>query len=102
MRSWSKFSGISPSENPDAVALHVAGRIYFRTGSGNEFAANPASLTEARTRDHYACPRRAGCDVGFAHFGGASADAVDNRQFAEGGKPMPVLAIGCRPTWRPS
>ncbi len=81
---------------PDAERL-VAGRerIYLDR-FWNEFAADPAKLTDA-TRDHYASlyALPGAMRAGFAHFLAFDQDAIDNAAFAGAGKlTMPVLAIG--------
>ncbi|MFD2236701.1 alpha/beta fold hydrolase [Aureimonas populi] len=81
---------------PDAERL-VAGRerIYLDR-FWNEFAADPAKLTDA-TRAHYAAlySQPGAMRAGFAQFAAFEQDAVDNKDFASAGKlTMPVLAIG--------
>jgi pimeloyl-ACP methyl ester carboxylesterase len=81
---------------PDAERL-VAGRerIYLDR-FWNEFAADPAKLSDA-TRAHYArlYAQPGAMRAGFAQFAAFEQDAIDNKAFASAGKlNMPVLAIG--------
>lgn len=80
---------------PDVERL-VAGRerIYLDR-FWNEFAADPAKLTEA-TRAHYAglYARPGAMRAGFAQFAAFEQDARDNQIFAARKLAMPVLAVG--------
>lgn len=89
---------------PDAERL-VAGRerIYLDR-FWNEFAADPAKLTDA-TRTHYArlYARPGAMRAGFAQFAAFEQDAADNKAVASAGKlNMPVLAIGGAKSFGPT
>lgn len=88
----------------DAERL-VAGRerIYLDR-FWNEFAADPAKLSEA-TRAHYAqlYARPGAMRAGFAQFTTFEQDAIDNKALASAGKlTMPVLAIGGAKSFGPT
>lgn len=87
---------------PDAERLVQGRERIYLDRFWNEFAADPAKITEA-TRAHYAAQyaQPGAMRAGFAQFAAFSQDSEDNKVFQRTRLTMPVLAVGGEKSFGP-